>query len=129
MIVWQGWSDGAALRTIDYFETVERTMGGAKTTRGFLRLFMVPGMDHCWGGDGASTIDYLSYLETWVEKKQAPDVLLSAHVKKDTSIFGTFPLDPKTVSFTRPVYPYPLRARYKGHGDPNDAANFEAARP
>lgn len=131
LILWQGWADGAALRTIDYFETVERTMGGAKATRKFFRLFMVPGMDHCWGGEGAATIDYLSYLEAWVEKKQAPDVLMSAHVKEDgaASIFGTFPLDPRTVSFTRPVYAYPLRAQYKGHGDPNDAANFEPVGP
>jgi len=28
------------------------------------------------------------------------------------------------VDFTRPVYPYPIRARYKGTGDPNDAASF-----
>jgi len=35
------------------------------------------------------------------------------------------PLDPATpVAFTRPVYPYPLHAKYKGTGDPNDAANF-----
>jgi hypothetical protein len=35
------------------------------------------------------------------------------------------PLDPKIpVAFTRPVYPYPVRAIYKGRGDPNDAANF-----
>ena len=26
---------------------------------------------------------------------------------------------------TRPIYPYPLVAKYKGAGDPNDAANFE----
>jgi hypothetical protein len=35
------------------------------------------------------------------------------------------PLDPSTpVAFTRPVYPYPLHAKYKGTDDPNDAANF-----
>ena len=26
---------------------------------------------------------------------------------------------------TRPIYPYPLVAKYKGTGDQNDAANFE----
>jgi hypothetical protein len=36
-----------------------------------------------------------------------------------------FPLDPEIpVSFTRPFYPYPMFAKYKGKGDPNDAQNF-----
>jgi feruloyl esterase len=26
---------------------------------------------------------------------------------------------------TRPLYPYPMVAKYKGTGDPNDAQNFE----
>jgi hypothetical protein len=39
------------------------------------------------------------------------------------------PLDPDIpVTFTRPLYPYPLFARYKGAGDPNDAGNFGPAR-
>jgi len=29
--------------------------------------------------------------------------------------------DPKNVRFTRPVYPYPLRVRYQGHGNPKAA--------
>jgi hypothetical protein len=28
------------------------------------------------------------------------------------------------VKLTRPACPYPQSARYKGSGDPNDAANF-----
>ena len=28
-----------------------------------------------------------------------------------------------------PVYPYPLQARYKGTGDPNNAANFRPIEP
>jgi feruloyl esterase len=27
--------------------------------------------------------------------------------------------------YTRPIYPYPNVAKYKGTGDPNDAANYE----
>ena len=114
---------------IDYYETAEKTMGGRAATEKFFRLFLVPGMDHCWGGEGAFAIDYLSYLEAWVERGQAPDMMIAAHPKEESSLRYKFPLDGTNVSFSRPVYPYPLRAKYKGTGDPSDAANFSAAKP
>jgi hypothetical protein len=57
----------------------------------------------------------LSYLESWVEQGQAPQKLVGWHVDARGA---------KT--FSRPVYPYPLRARYKGSGDPNAASSFVA---
>jgi feruloyl esterase len=133
LILWQGWADGGVspLSTIDYYETVERTMGGAAATQDFFRLFMLPGVEHCWGGEGASIVDFLSYMETWVEKNQAPDMMMSAHVKKASSMSDllNWPSDPALIGFTRPVYPYPLQAKYKGSGDPNKAENFGAVKP
>lgn len=122
---------------VDYYETTERTMGGRAATQDFFRLFMVPGMDHCGGGVGAHAIDYLSYLETWVEQGKAPDVMIGAHVSDTywTALASKmdaleFPLDPAIlITFTRPVYPYPIYAKYKGTGDPNDATNFRPVRP
>ena len=35
------------------------------------------------------------------------------------------PARPSATVYTRPVYPYPMVARYLGKGDPNDAANYE----
>ena len=130
LILWQGWADGAVspLNTIDYYETVERTMGGAAATRDFFRLFMLPGVDHCWGGEGASVVDVLTYMEAWVEKNQAPDMMMSAHLKAGTDTLN-WPSDPALIGFTRPVYPYPLQAKYKGMGDPNKAENFGPAKP
>jgi feruloyl esterase len=134
LMVYQGWNDQGVVseKTIDFYETVQRTMGGRAATEDFFRLFMVPGMQHCTGGDGAFAIDYLSYMEAWVEHGQAPDVLIGAHVK-DVDWGGAlglkFPLDPATpISFTRPIYPYPLRAKYKGTGDPNNSANFSPSK-
>jgi feruloyl esterase len=115
----------------DYYETVERVIGGRKATQDFYRLFSIPGMNHCTGGDGAFAIDYLSYLEAWVEKGQAPDVMIGAHVPGLRGFEGAslkMPLDPSTpVTFSRPVYPYPFYAKYKGTGDPNDAKSFAPA--
>ena len=65
-----------ARRGFHYYETVEKTMGGLKATEDFYRLFPIPGMNHCGGGDGVSTFDYLSYLEAWVERGEAPDVMI-----------------------------------------------------
>jgi hypothetical protein len=148
LLVYHGWTDESVspLNIVDYYETVVRTLGGRSNIDGFFRLFMVPGMNHCSGGDGAYAIDYLSYLEAWVEKGQAPDKLVGAHVKIDDvwnpSMIGDqdamrralmrrqeFPLDPATVEFSRLVYPYPTLAKYKGHGNPNDAANFAPVTP
>jgi len=122
---------GMLLRSdIDYYETVERTMGGRQATQDFARLFVLPGVEHCGGGVGAGAVDYLSYLEAWVEKGQAPDQMLAAHLKDGHSSYQPqFPLDPNAIAFTRPVYPYPIRAKYRGRGDPNDAANFGPAGP
>jgi Tannase and feruloyl esterase len=129
LILWQGWADGTVspLSTIDYYEMVEKTMGGAAATRDFFRLFMMPGVDHCWGGEGASVVDFLSYMEAWVEKNQAPEMMISAHVKADVDPVN-WPSDPASIGFTRPVYPYPLQAKYKGTGDPNKAESFGPAK-
>lgn len=129
MIFYHGWGDGgpSPLASIDYYNKVEKTMGGRTATQDFMRLFMVPDMDHCFGGAGAWSIDYLDYLEKWVEQGKAPDMLIGAH-------FTANPMDPilakkldmTKAKFTRPVFPYPLRAQYKGEGDPNSASSFEA---
>ena len=101
-----------------YYDTVQTVMGGPAATREFFRLFQVAGLNHCTGGAGAGVIDYLSYLEQWVEQGHAPDMMLATHLKGS---------DPADAAFTRPVFPYPLVTRYRGRGDTNAAASFMAA--
>lgn len=129
LIAYQGLSDSVIARgTIDYYETVERAMGGPPATQDFFRLFVAPGVGHCSGGVGADAVDLLGALEAWVEHGQAPDRLLSGHLKEDSPPFAypyrQFPADSAKLSFTRPMFPYPTRAKYTGLGDPKDAANF-----
>ena len=57
--------------------------------------------------------DFIRYIEDWVERNQAPDVMIGVH-----------PDDKGVTAFSRPLYPYPNLMRYKGSGDPNDAASF-----
>jgi feruloyl esterase len=124
-----GWANAAdgVLRTIDYYETTERVVGGRRDTQESFRRFVIPGMDHCGGGDGAFAVDYLRYLEAWVERGEAPDVLMSSHVQTKSPADVNFPLDPPKIEFTRPVYPYPITATYLGQGEPRDAASFGPA--
>jgi feruloyl esterase len=144
LIAYHGWSDTWVFPgpTVDYYETVERTMGGRNTTRDFFRLFMMPGVNHCTGGPGADTVDFLGPLEAWVERQQAPERILTAHIEHESSgpsqlvhsaeviqqlmHYSPLPADLSGASFTRPLYPYPQRAMYKGSGDPRRAENFTA---
>lgn len=66
--------------TIDFYETVTRTMGGPAATRDFARLFLIPGMDHCAGGEGASAIDYMAAITRWTETGVPTDKLRGVHV-------------------------------------------------
>lgn len=127
LLMYQGWNDSfePPAAAAQYYETVERLMGGRAATQDFYRLFMIPGMGHCEGGDGAWAIDYLGYLERWVERGRAPQELIGWHMKRPHSP-QRFPPRPDESNFSRPVYPYPSRARYKGSGDPNAASSFHA---
>ena len=119
LLVYQGGNDVVEMPTaiVDYYQTVEKVMGGLESTQTFFRLFIIPGMNHCGGGDGATSIDYLNYLEAWVEHNQPPEMMIGSHDD---------PKDPR--KFTRPMYPFPKVARYQG-GDPNDAGSFQSTQP
>lgn len=117
-----------AKSTIEYYETVIKTMGGLSATQDFFRLFTVPAMDHCTGGNGAFAVDYLEYLEAWVERGEAPALMIGSHVAGldlGEAFYLKFPLEKSSqIDFTRPLYPYPATAKYNGRGNPDDAGNF-----
>jgi len=114
LIMYHGWLDQniAPRNSIQYFESVQKKMGGEKQTQDFARLFLAPGMTHCGGGPGPNTLDALSSLEQWVEKAKAPDQIIATH-----SSGGK-------VDRARPLCPYPQVAKYKGTGSTDAAASF-----
>jgi hypothetical protein len=111
LVLWHGWADPhiSPINTIAYHEAVERTMGKGRAAA-FERLYLLPGVDHCAGGEGPSLVDLLTPVMDWVEKGAAPDAILTR--------------SPGPASRTRPVYAYPALARYSGKGDPNDASSY-----
>lgn len=139
LLIIQGWEDSGLPSpqvSIDYYEMAERIMGGRASAQEAVRLFMIPGRTHCYGGVGATSGDYLSALEAWVEEGKAPDMIVGYRPEEDPSGRRTArayveanTAVPESYRFTRPHYPYPLQARYKGSGDPNDYRSFEPVDP
>ena len=87
-------------------------MGGRKQTEDFLRLFLVPGVHHGGEGPGLTEFDALTALENWVEKGQAPEKLIASRSNDGV------------VERSRPMFTYPILARYSGKGDPKQADSF-----
>jgi feruloyl esterase len=113
LLMYHGWADPGVspLGTVDYFNSVTKTVGAAKANDA-MRLFMVPGMGHCTGGDGTATFDMVKALEQWVEQGKAPQSIAASRVR-----------DGK-VDRTRPLCAYPMTAVYKSVGSTDEAANF-----
>jgi Tannase and feruloyl esterase len=128
LILYHGWNDPAISpgNSVAYFESVEREMGTQRAA-GFVRLYMVPGMEHCSSGPGASAFGQFGMetakgpkyglfdaLENWVEKGSPNDDVIATKYASGA----------RKVVFTRPLCAYPKVARYTGSGDVNDAASF-----
>ena len=113
LLMYHGWADQDVppLASVNYYGRV--TPARAQDS---VRLFMVPGMNHCNGGEGPNAFDIVTPLEQWVEHGQAPTRIVASHSE-----------DGK-VDRTRPLCAYPQVARYKGAGDINDAENFTCAK-
>lgn len=132
LILYQGWSDPAvpALSTLDYYNSVVNLLGAGRTD-GFVRLYMIPGMQHCAGGPGATRFGQIPYsargnashdiftaLEQWVEQGKAPGRLIATKFLPGI----------KRPVMTRPICPYPESVAYSGHGSTSEASSFFCAR-
>jgi hypothetical protein len=135
LIIYHGWNDPAipSVNTVNYYNAVIAKMG-RQNADSFVRVFMVPGMQHCSGGPGPDSFGQAGSispmdpqhniqlaLEQWVEKGVAPSSIIATKYA---------PGDPnRAVKMTRPLCPYPQAAKYNGTGDPNSAASFSCALP
>jgi len=115
-----GWVDDLPPQNVvSYYESVVRTMGDQ--VRDSVRLFMVPGMHHCFGGTfpGAYQVDFdpVQAVRSWKTSGKAPDQIVVT-----TSGTG-WP------TRKRLVCAYPNVSKYTGNGDTADPANFTCGRP
>jgi feruloyl esterase len=120
LILYQGWLDPSiiASQSLDYAAAVDAKLGSRRTAD-MLRLYMVPGMPHCGGGEGvnqfggsgsqlpigAADRDLLSAVVDWVEHGKAPQGIAGVRLENGR------------VSRERLLCPSPLVAR------PVDAAS------
>ncbi|WP_038909217.1 tannase/feruloyl esterase family alpha/beta hydrolase [Dickeya oryzae] len=133
LILWHGLSDPhiSPVNTISYHETLEQVMGKSRV-QSFERLYLLPGVQHCSGGEGPSKIDLLTPVMNWVENGIAPQAITSTQTTGgDQNGFGLpgggstpSSTTTETVVRTRPVYPFPYIAVYSGQGDVNSASSY-----
>lgn len=119
LIQYHGWNDpqispGASA---GYYQRVVAALGAQASVEAGYRLFMVPGMAHCGGGEGPNAFDTVTALEQWVEQGRAPAQIVASQ-RKDGAVVRT-----------RPLCPYPQVAHYSGTGSTNEAANFVCRTP
>jgi feruloyl esterase len=133
-IQYHGWNDQTLQPEYSpqYYEAVIAETGSLKKTQDFYRLFMVPGMTHCYFGPGATSFggvgqqlppvrdaahDIQKALELWVEHGIAPDRIIATKYANDAAAT-------RQILLQRPLCAYPLVPQYNGAGDTNSADNF-----
>ena len=163
LIIWHGWADPhiSPLNSIAYHNAVGQALGVDRRDQ-FERLYLLPGVYHCSGGEGNSLVDFLTPMMQWVEQGIAPQAITTYKANPDEHnsfgqpigvgsdkkrgdlpalkagekpqmrmMGGGDKLSASTVpegAASRPVYPYPYYAAYKGTGDVNQASSYEPKR-
>lgn len=139
LIIWHGWADPhiSPLNSVAYHQAVGHVMGATSRDQ-FERLYLLPGVHHCSGGEGPSLVDFLTPMMNWVEKDITPDSITTYQAAKEQKIQFGQPMpergkQPATDirlekipmgAVSRPVFPYPDYAVYGGKGDVNAAASY-----
>lgn len=136
--MYHGWSDTsiAPMISVAYYTAVQRDLGAANVDQ-FLRLFMLPGMEHCGNGDGFSQFDTLTPLMAWVEQGRAPASLVADKVQAGRGMAGPdgrggrqqtapYARAKQPALSDRPIYPFPQIAHATG-SDLSKATAFSPA--
>lgn len=112
LILSHGWQDGLipAGNTVNFYNDLVSHVDD-RTAEQQLRLFMIPGMGHCSGGEGPFVFDALGLVDDLAQGAAMPDKLIVSN-------------PPGAPERTRPLCPYPEVAVYTGQGSTDDANNF-----
>jgi len=116
LLIYNGWADVGVnpYLVLNYYKEINKLFKAG--TYDFARLFLVPGMFHCWGGVNVDRFDGMAALINWVEGGHAPDMIPASRIENGK------------VTRTRPLCPYPQVARYEG-GDIDRAESFRCSNP
>jgi feruloyl esterase len=122
MIWYHGASDPGPpiLQTKVYTSQLAEQHGGWDSAQSFMRLYPVPGMDHCTGGPTTDGFDFLTPLVNWVESGAGPAGVAASGTGFSAAnyqvvgnyITGGFVHAPTTRS--RLLCPWPQQVRFTG---------------
>jgi hypothetical protein len=118
LLLSHGWADGLipAQNTVNFYDALPRPFRGTKSPGPGVRLFMIPGMGHCAGGDGPSNVDVIGTIDDWVATGKAPERIVASN-------------PPGAPARTRPLCAHPQVAMYSGSGSTDDEKNFRCVKP
>jgi feruloyl esterase len=121
LLIVEGWADAAIAPggAVRYYTEALAKSGGTKGARDSMRLFMVPGMGHCPGVNGAENydVDAFKVLQDWKQSGKAPEELIATHYQAGKEVGK------------RLVCAYPKVTVYRGEGAAEDPANFSCKMP
>lgn len=111
LIIYHGWKDAAisANASIEHLKALKKKDSSADN---YMKLYLLPGVNHCGGGHGPSEVDWIEIIRNWVENGNPPNRIVVSKIENDE------------VVMSRPVYPYPSIAVYGGSGDPSLESSF-----
>jgi Tannase and feruloyl esterase len=142
LILWHGWADGAISpeATIAYYQAALGA-SGARAPQS-MRLFMAPGLQHCFGGAGPTDFgqfgaprpdrrpeeNVVSAMHAWVETGRAPEVLIGSQGELNTMFGG---LAPRRTTPPRRylLCAYPAEPALRAGGDPGEPEGYQCRAP
>jgi feruloyl esterase len=116
LLMSHGWADGLipAMATVNFYSDLTAHLGVKKADS--TRLFMIPGMGHCAGGEGPFMWNAIATLDNWVTTGKAPERIVASN-------------PPGAPPRTRPLCPWPQEAQYSGAGSTDEEKSFKCAAP
>ena len=135
LILWHGWADAAIPpeATLNYHGAMLRQSGARASDS--VRLFMVPGMQHCFGGLGPDSFgqsgapgpgdtperNLVQALQNWTEGKRAAPETLTARRGHGGGMMGAGKPGPER---QRLLCAWPKRDVLNAGADPDQAASY-----
>lgn len=94
LIMWHGYADPAvpSMSSVAYFRAMRQKTGS--TTDSFARLYMLPGVAHCGGGQGPDRLDLMSAIMAWVEDGKAPGAVTAKTIDGNGVVTATRVIQP-----------------------------------
>jgi hypothetical protein len=133
LILWHGWADAAIPpeATLKFDQNIRRSSGSR--AKDSVRLFMVPGVQHCFGGTGPDMFGQLTApqagetpernmvaaLQTWVESGRSPETIVGRR-----GIGGFMGMPATQPERQRLLCAYPAKAVLQPDGNPDQASSY-----